>query len=91
MLENPETIVLVGVPVAVLTTLVVEALKQAGLEKRWAPLAAVLTATAMVTLAELSAVVIWLAPVSRIVAGGLVIGLASSGSYSWARSLNKER
>lgn len=91
MLENPETIVLVGVPVAVLTTLVVEALKQAGLETRWAPLAAVLTAMAMVALAELSAVASWLAPVSRIIAGGLVIGLASSGSYSWARSLGKER
>lgn len=95
MFEYPETIVLVGVPVAVLTALVVEALKQGGLAVRWAPLAAVLTATALIGLAELAAIYSWLAPLSRVVAGGLVIGLASSGGYSWARSrsrsMEKER
>lgn len=90
MLANPETIVLVGVPVAVLTALVVEALKQAGLAVRWAPLVAVLTATVMVGLAELAAVVSWIEPLARVLAGGLVIGLASSGSYSWARAIRKE-
>jgi len=90
MFEYPETIVLVGVPVAVLTTLIVETLKQGGLGARWAPLAAVLTATLLIGLAELTVVFSWLEPVSRVVAGGLVIGLASSGSYSWARSLGKD-
>ncbi len=91
MFDYPESVVLMGVPVAVLTTLVIEALKQGGLAARWAPLAAVLTATALVGLVELAAIVIWLEPAGRVVAGGLVIGLASSGSYSWARSLGKER
>lgn len=89
MTEYPETAVLVGVPVAVLTALVVQALKEGGLPVRWAPLAAVLTATCMVGLTELAATVFWIDILSRVLAGGLVIGLASSGGYSWARSVGK--
>jgi hypothetical protein len=90
MLEYPETMVLVGVPVAVLVTLAVQALKSAGLAGRWAPLVAVLLASVLVGLAELAVVVSWIEPVSRVLAGGLVSGLASSGGYSWARSVGKD-
>ena len=89
MQEFPETIVLVGVPVAVLAALVVEALKQAGLPSRWAPLVAVLVSGAFIGLVELATVASWIDPLSRVVAGSLVIGLASSGGYSWARAVGK--
>jgi ABC-type iron transport system FetAB permease component len=84
-----ETLVLMGVPVAVLTTLVVEALKRAGLDSRWAPWSAVGTAMVLAALAELVVREAWLAPVARVVVAGLVLGLASSGSYSWARQLGR--
>lgn len=89
MHEYPESVVLVGVPVAILTALVVEAIKEAGLPGRWAPLVAVLTAALLVGMAELATVVSWIDPLSRVLAGGLVIGLASSGGYSWARSIGE--
>lgn len=89
MHEFPETIVLVGVPVAVLAALVVEALKEAGLPVRWAPLVAVLVSGAFIGMVELAEVVSWIDPLSRVVAGSLVIGLASSGGYSWARAVGK--
>lgn len=89
MIDDPGTAVLVGVPVAVLTALVVEALKEGGLATRWAPLAAVLTATLLVGMAELASEVSWVGMLARVLAGGLVIGLASSGSYAWARSIGK--
>jgi hypothetical protein len=89
MQEYPDVVVLVGVPVAVLTALVVEALKEAGLPTGWAPLVAVVTAGLMVGMTELAVVVSWVDPLSRILAGALVIGLASSGGYSWARAVGK--
>jgi hypothetical protein len=74
-----------------LTAFVVQAAKQAGLQPRWAPLAALIAATMLAALAELIVIVAWLAPVARIVTTGLVLGLASSGGYSWAKQLGKEQ
>jgi hypothetical protein len=85
MYEFSGTVLLVGVPVAVLTALVVQAMKGLGLEDRWAPLLSVLVAGVFVGLAELSVVASWIEPVSRVLVGALMIGLAASGGYSWAR------
>ncbi len=82
---------LAGVPVAALTAIIVQAAKQAGLQSRWAPLAALVAATTLATIAELMVFVTWLEPVARIVTAGLVLGLASSGGYSWAKQIGKEQ
>jgi hypothetical protein len=84
-----ETLLLAGVPVAVLTALVVEALKRVGLAAQWAPWAAVGVAMALAGLAEALLHFSWLAPAARVVVGGLTLGLASSGGYAWARQVGK--
>lgn len=89
MYEFPGTVLVVGVPVAVLTALVVQALKEFGIAGRWAPLLSVAVAGLFVGLAELAAVASWVEPVSRVLVGGLMIGLAASGGYSWARSAGR--
>lgn len=91
MYEFPGTVLLVGVPVAVLTAVVVQAVKELGVDGRWAPLLSVAVAGLFVGLAELAVVASWVEPVSRVLVGGLMIGLAASGGYSWARSAGKSR
>lgn len=83
-------VLLVGVPIAALTALCVEAMKRAGLAEHWAPWAAAGVAVILTALAELTAIYPWLQPVARVVAAGLVLGLASSGSYSWARQMGRK-
>jgi len=84
------TLLLAGVPVAVLTTLIVEALKRVGLSGQWAPWVAVGVATVLAGLGEALLHFAWLAPAARVVVAGLTLGLASSGGYAWARQLGKE-
>ncbi len=81
---------LLGVPIAVLTALVVEALKRAGLAKRLTPVAAICSAAILAELAELAMDYGWAESVSRVVVAGIMIGLASSGGYSWVREMGKE-
>lgn len=81
---------LVGAPIAALTALVVEAMKRAGLAARLAPWAAVAVAASLMGMAELALRFGWAEALARVVVVGIMIGLASSGGYSWVRHLREE-
>ena len=78
-------ITLLGIPSLVLVPLLVQALKAAGLPAKWAGVAAILVGLAVAGLAE--AVTAWpqVTPFVRWLVAGLLLGLASAGSYSQYR------
>ncbi len=66
---------------------VVEVAKRIGLPSRFAGLAAILVAIALVGLSEISGGSTSSAPVARAIVLGLVYGLAASGLYSQVQRL----
>ena len=78
---------LLGVPAVVLVPLLVQGLKALGLPARWAGVAALLAGLAVAGMIE--AVSAWpgVTPVVRIIVVGLLLGLASSGTYSQFKSI----
>jgi hypothetical protein len=78
---------LLGIPAVVLVPMLVQGLKALGLPGRWAGVAALLAGLAVAAMVE--AVSAWpgVTPVVRFIVAGLLLGLASSGSYSQLKSL----
>jgi hypothetical protein len=78
---------LLGVPAVVLVPVLVQGLKALGLPARWAGVAALVVGLAVAGMIE--AVSAWpgVAPVVRFIVAGLLLGLASSGSYSQFKSI----
>ncbi|HEX8599124.1 MAG TPA: hypothetical protein VF952_11485 [Chloroflexia bacterium] len=79
---------LLGIPAVVIVPLLVQGLKALGLPGRWAGVAALMVGLAVAGMIE--AVSVWpgVTPVVRFIVAGLLLGLASSGSYSQFRSIN---
>ncbi len=78
---------LLGIPAVVIVPLVVQGFKALGLPVRWAGVAALLVGLAVAGMIE--AVSAWpsVTPIVRFIVAGLLLGLASSGSYSQFRSI----
>ena len=78
---------LLGVPAVVLVPVLVQGLKALGLPARWAGVAALLAGLAVAGTVE--AVSAWpgVTPLVRFIVAGLLLGLASSGSYSQFKSM----
>lgn len=78
---------LLGIPAVVLVPLLVQGLKALGLPGRWAGVAAIVAGVAVAGMIE--AVQVWpgVTPFVRFVVAGLLLGLASSGTYSQFRSI----
>ncbi|HYP21735.1 MAG TPA: hypothetical protein VEY08_16820 [Chloroflexia bacterium] len=78
---------LLGIPAVVLVPVLVQGLKALGLPGRWAGVAALLAGLAVAGMVE--AVSAWpgVTPVVRFIVAGLLLGLASSGSYSQFKSM----
>ncbi|MCC6313898.1 MAG: hypothetical protein IT337_07775 [Thermomicrobiales bacterium] len=86
-------LMILGAPVAALTGGLVELSKRAGLPTRWAGVAAIIWATALVMLADVAGITGAAGPPDArraagwLLAGG-VSGLAAAGLYSQARRLS---
>ncbi len=78
---------LLGVPVVALVPALVEGAKRAGLPPRYAGLAAILVAAALVALGDLARGGSTIGAVARWLVAGVVYGLAGSGLYTQARLL----
>jgi hypothetical protein len=78
---------LLGIPAVVIVPVLVQGLKALGLPVRWAGVAALLAGLAVAGMIE--AVSAWpgVTPIVRFVVAGLLLGLASSGSYSQFKSM----
>jgi len=78
-------VTLLGIPALVLVPVIVQGLKDLGLPARWAGVAALAIGFAVAGLAE--AVEAWpsVAPWARFVVAGVLLGLASVGTYSQYR------
>ncbi|MEO8288605.1 MAG: hypothetical protein ABI670_19470 [Chloroflexota bacterium] len=78
-------ITLLGIPALILVPLIVQGLKTLGLPARWAGLAAMVVGLIVAGLAE--AVTAWpdVTPFVRFLVAGVLLGLASAGSYSQYR------
>ena len=78
-------ITLLGIPALVLVPVIVQGLKELGLPARWAGVAALVIGLAVAGLAE--AIEAWpgATPFARFVVAGLLLGLASVGTYSQYR------
>lgn len=75
-------ITLLGIPAVILVPVLVQGIKALGLPVRWAGLAALAVGLAVAGLAE--AVTVWpsVTPIVRFLVAGVLLGLASAGSYS---------
>ncbi len=78
---------LLGVPVVALVPALVEGAKRAGLPVRYAGLAAILIAAALVALGDLAQGESVAGAVARWLVAGVVYGLAGSGLYTQVRLL----
>lgn len=78
---------LLGIPAVVIVPMLVAGLKALGLPGRWAGVAALLAG--LVVAGMIEAVSAWpgVTPIVRFVVAGLLLGLASSGSYSQFKSM----
>ena len=78
-------ITLLGIPALVLVPVIVQGMKELGLPARWAGVAALVIGLVVAGLAE--AVEAWpgVTPFARFVVAGLLLGLASVGTYSQYR------
>lgn len=78
-------ITLLGIPAMILVPLLVEGLKRLGLPSRWAGAAALAMGLLVAGLA--GAVEAWpsVTPLVRVLVAGILLGLASAGSYSQYR------
>lgn len=78
---------LLGIPAVILVPLLVQGLKALGLPGRWAGVAALVSGIAVAGMIE--AVQAWpsVTPLVRFIVAGLLLGLASSGTYSQFRSI----
>ncbi len=83
-------LVLLGIPAVVVVPLLVQGLKALGLPSRYAGVAALAVGLAVAGMIE--AVQAWpsVTPFVRFLVAGLLLGLASSGSYSQYRSIKEE-
>ena len=79
--------IVAGAPIVALVPGVVEIAKRAGLPVRWAGLAAIVAATALVALADLARDGSVTGSVAGWLLAGVVYGLAAAGLYSQARLL----
>jgi len=78
-------ITLLGIPAVVLVPVIVQGLKALGLPERWAGPSAIIIGLAVAGIAE--AVEAWpgVAPLARFIVAGILLGLASVGTYSQYR------
>lgn len=84
-------LVIAGVPAAIVIVMLVEVLKRAGLDRRFAPLAAILlgilTTVAVHLAIQWPALRIWW----EVIGSGLLLGLTSSGLYSGGKAMIVKR
>ena len=76
---------LLGIPAIVLVPIIVEALKTLGLPNRWAGAAAIAVGLTIAALIEAIAAWPTITPIVRMLIAGILLGLASAGSYSQYR------
>ena len=79
--------VIAGVPAAIVIVTLVEVLKRAGLERRFAPLAAIVLGVMTTLAVQLAMHWPWLRAWWEAIGSGVLLGLSASGLYSGSKAM----